>query len=120
MITRWPFSIWKSRLPRSRRGAGGVGGGDGGGGDRTWATLTAVPVRGVVLPETGGASDRLGSWPRRREAGPGQGPTVGPPRRTRSVGPAVMLPAASTRSSLLSAVLAFPFGYGSKETKTLK
>lgn len=108
LITRWPFSVWTARWPRSPRGAGGVGGGDGGVGDRTRATRTPAPVRGVVLPETGGASDRPGSWPRRWAAALGPGPTVERPRRTRSAGPAAWPPAGSTRSSLPSAALAFP------------
>lgn len=115
-ITRWPFSVWKARWPHNHRGAGGVGGDGGGGGDRTWATRTPAPVRGVVLPETGGASDKPVSWRRRWAAGPVLGPTVGRPRRTRSAGPAAGPPVESTRSSLPLAVLAFPFGYKTKNT----
>lgn len=110
LITRWPFSVWTARLRRNHRGAGGGGGGDGGVGDRTWAKRTPAPVRGVVLPETGGASDRPGSSPRRWAAVPGPGPIVERLRRTRSAGPAAGLPVESTRSSLPSAVLAFPSG----------
>lgn len=113
LITRWPFSVWTARWPRNRCVAGDGGDGDGDGGDRKRAMRPAWPVpvaRGVVLPETGGASDRPVSWPRRPAAGQGPAPTVGRPLRTRSAGLAVGLLAVSTRSSLPSAALAFPFG----------
>lgn len=65
-------------------------------------------MRGVVLPETGGASDKPVSWQRQLAAELVPAPTVEPLRQMQSVGPVAEPLVESTRLSLPSAVLAFP------------
>lgn len=110
LITRWPFSIWIARWPRNHHGVGGGGDDGGGGGDHTWATRTPAPVRGVVLPEIGGASDKPVSWRRRLAVELVPAPIVEPLRLMQSAGPVAEPRVESTRLSLPSAVLAFPSG----------
>lgn len=71
-------------------------------------------MRGVVLPETGGASDKPVSWQLQLVAELVPAPTVEPLRLMQSVGPVAEPLVESTRLSLPSAVLAFPSGCENK------